>query len=159
MVGWPSTCSVLMVLFSAPMRVLAAALFLLPLSACDSGGTPDPAPPVPAPYTVHYQASKEGRGRVDTYTLAYTDANGQTAFAPEGSLPGFDRTFTVPAGSTVTLKLTGIYRVDPAFPSATLNVRIDATRDGQTLSDSDLQTAQGTRAENMDVEASVVLPR
>lgn len=137
--------------------MIAAALFTL--SACDSAETPEPTPPTPTPYTVHYQASKEGQGRVGNYTLAYTDAAGQTAFAPEGSLPGFDRTFTVPAGTTVTLKLTGIYRVDPDFPSATLNVRIDATRDGQTLSDSDLQTAQGARAENMDVEASVVLPR
>ncbi len=147
-----------MALFSVSARVLATAL-LFSLAACDSGEMPDPTPPAAAPYTVHYQASKEGLGRVDTYTLAYTDATGQTAFAPEGSLPGFDRTFTVPAGSTVTLRLTGIYRVDPDFPSATLNVRIDATRGGQTLSDSDLQTAQGTRAETMDVNASVVLPR
>ncbi len=147
-----------MALFPLQRRVLAAAL-LLTLSACDSGGTPDTTPPVTAPYTVHYQASKEGRGRVDMYALTYTDAAGQTATAAEGGLPGFDRTFTVPAGTTVRLTLTGTYRVDPEFPSATLNVRIDATRDGQTLSDSDLQTAQGTRAETMDVNASIVLPR
>jgi hypothetical protein len=100
----------------------------------------------------------EGQGRLDSLTLTYSGPNGTTLTEPSGALPFFDRTVTIAPGREVAIDYQGLYQVTPGFPSATLSVRIDATRDGQTISDEDLRTAQSTRAQYLNVRASVVLP-
>ncbi|HEX9952402.1 MAG TPA: hypothetical protein VGB53_11580 [Rubricoccaceae bacterium] len=135
-----------------------ALLLLLALAACDGGDSSDPVTPV-RPYTVHYTASMEGDGRLDSLTLTYSGPNGTTLTEPSGALPFFDRTVTIAPGREAAVDFRGIYQVTPNFPSATLRVRVDATRDGVTITDEDLGTAQGTRAQYLNVRASVLLPQ
>ena len=139
------------------MRALALLFLLLPLASCDSSAPSEPVAPV-RPYTVRYRASVEGPSRLDSLSLTYGGPNGTTLTEPGGALPSFDRTVTIAPGREVAVDFRAIYPVTPGFPSATLSVRVNATRDGQTLSDEDFRTAQSTRSEVLRVRASLVLP-